>query len=395
MKISVLTAVYPTREEPARGSPIWATLNEFQGRVDFTVNCSLAHTPRWIRRWIRPRSYLRFPGAVDPLRNPSLRARSLEYVYLPGITRRFNGRLLARAYQQRAREERPDVLLAYRIYPDGFAAVKAAESLGIPAVIGSRGSDLKLLPPAGMVRSDTIWAVEHAAAVLCVSQDLAAIARSIGGGDRVYYVRNGVDQTIFARSDRDFERGRLKVPQDRKLVVFTGNLEPVKGIATLIRALGALKSAGEPWHAALIGEGGLKRELELLAAEAGVGEQVAFLGARSAVEIAQWLNACDVFCLPSLSEGMPNVVLEALSCGRNVVATKVGGIPEIVDDSKGLLVDPGDSAALADSLRRSLQIPWDRAAIAASSRHSWAQVAAETLAICSAAARRELQPVRR
>lgn len=388
MKISVLTAVYPTCEEPARGTPIWATLKEFLGRVDFTVNCSLAQAPRWFSRYLRPRSYLRFPGLVDTARNPDLRAKSLEYLYLPGLTRPLNGRLLARALEKRLREERPDVILAYRIYPDGYAAVAAGRSLGIPAVIGSRGSDLKMLPPNGLARQDTIWAVRNAAAVLCVSRDLARIAGELGGGDRVHYVRNGVDPVVFAPAERDCERRRLQLPLDRKLVVFTGNLNPVKGIPTLIRGLAALQRRGETWHAALIGEGGLEQELKALAAELGVAEQVAFLGAKTGPEIAQWLNASDVFCLPSQSEGMPNVVLEALSCGRNVVGTDVGGIGELLNERNGILIQPGDAEALANALHRSLEVPWDRQWIAESSRYSWTQVAEETLAICRSAAKR-------
>jgi glycosyltransferase involved in cell wall biosynthesis len=385
MKLSVLTAVYPTREEPARGSPIWATLAEFCGRVDFTVNCSLALPPEWIRRRVRPRSYLRYPTGVDVARNPALPAKTLEYLYLPGVTRVFNGRLLAQAFRKRVREERPDVILAYRIYPDGFAAVSAGRALGIPAVIGSRGSDLKLMPEGGLIRRDTVWALRNAAGVLCVSEDLARIARRWAPEHRVHYVRNGVDERVFFPVERDVERKRLGIALDRKLVVFTGNLIPVKGIPILLRALSLLRNGGLTLHAALIGEGGMRQELEGLAAELGVAGQVAFLGAKSAPEIAQWLNAADVFCLPSQSEGMPNVLLEALSCGRNVVATDVGGAGEIVGESSGILTPSGDADALAAGLRRSLDVPWDRSDIAESSRFSWAQVAEKTLAICAGA----------
>jgi len=85
---------------------------------------------------------------------------------------------------------------------------------------------------------------------------------------------------------------------------------------------------------------------------------------------------------------MPNVVLEALSCGRNVVATDVGGVGEIIDDRNGILIQPGDSAALAAALERSLEISWNRAAIAESCSYSWAQVAEKTLEICTSVVNR-------
>src|SRR5664279_4165683 len=115
MKISVLTAAYPTPEEPNRGSPIWATLDKFQGKVDFDVNCSVPRGPGWVRRIIPPRSYLRYPEKVDTTVNPGLPAYSLEYFSIPGITRRLNGRLLAHALERHIRRRRPDVILAYRI----------------------------------------------------------------------------------------------------------------------------------------------------------------------------------------------------------------------------------------------------------------------------------------
>lgn len=382
MKLSVLTAVYPTREEPARGSPIWATLKEFLGRVEFMVSCSRAHSPLWVPRIVSPRSYLHYSSGVDGTRNPAIPARTLDYPYLPGVSRNFNGRLLARVFEKRVCQERPDVILAYRIYPDGVAAVKTGLALGVPAVIGARGSDLKLIPPSGLIRRDTIWALRHAAAVLCVSEDLAGIARQWSPADRVHFVRNGVDAAVFSPGDCSVVRARLGIPADRNLVVFTGNLIPVKGIPTLLRALAALRRHGHLWHAALIGDGGQRSELAALAVELGVAPQVDFLGPKDAPEIAQWLNACNVFCLPSESEGMPNVVLEALSCGRNVVATDVGGVGEIVCDRSGILVPRGDAEALAGALQRSLEIPWNRQAIADSCRYSWAEVAEKTLAIC-------------
>jgi glycosyltransferase involved in cell wall biosynthesis len=98
--------------------------------------------------------------------------------------------------------------------------------------------------------------------------------------------------------------------------------------------------------------------------------------------VALWLNAADAFCLSSESEGMPNVVIEALACGRNVVATAVGGVPELIDGRNGIVVPPRDTAALAEGLRQSLGRKWDRDAVAGSFTWSWEQAAEQTLDIC-------------
>jgi glycosyltransferase involved in cell wall biosynthesis len=99
-------------------------------------------------------------------------------------------------------------------------------------------------------------------------------------------------------------------------------------------------------------------------------------------EVARWIGAADVLTLPSWSEGYPNVVVEALACGRPVVATDVGGTSEIVNVSNGLLIPPRDPAALAAALTRALDARWDHDAIAAATRRSWDDVASETLSVC-------------
>src|SRR5205823_8936237 len=95
----------------------------------------------------------------------------------------------------------------------------------------------------------------------------------------------------------------------------------------------------------------------------GIGDQVRFCGRKPHAEIPDWMAASDLFCLPSLREGCPNVVLEALSCGRPVVASHVGGVPELLDEATGAMPPPGDADALAGALERTLNRPWSEAAL--------------------------------
>jgi len=381
MRVSVVTTAYPTPEEPNRGAPIWATLEKFQGKVDFEVNCSLARSPQWVRNIIRPRSYLAYPGSVDTEASPGMPARILDYFAVPGVTRWFNGRLLARALERRVLQRRPDVILAYRIYPDGYAAVAVGKRLGIPAVISSRGSDLKKLPPKGLVHHDTVEALRGAAAVLCVSEDLVRIARSLGAAN-LHLVRNGVDRSIFYPVEQEEARRSLRIPAADRLITFVGNLVPVKNVPLLLQAIRILKEAGEVWKAALIGKGHDEADLRALAGQLGIASQVSFLGRQPSREIAAWLNACDVFCLPSESEGLPNVVIEALACGRNVVGTRVGGIPELLTEESGIVVPQGDAQALSVALSESGKRRWDRRSIERSYPWSWEDIAVRTIGIC-------------
>ena len=106
------------------------------------------------------------------------------------------------------------------------------------------------------------------------------------------------------------------------------------------------------------------------------------LGRQPSATVAAWMRAADLFCLPSYSEGCPNVVVEALGCGCPVVATAVGGIPELVDERCGMLVPPRDAGKLSEALEAALARSWDRPGIAAMLQRGWEVVAEEVFAVC-------------
>jgi len=383
-RLAVLSAVYPTKDDHAKGRPIWATLDQFPRDLDFTVYCSLPWRPAWLRRLAPPRTYLRYPSEVD--RSAAwFPAEPLVYFSVPGVGRSSNGWWLGQALQSRVRHSRPEAILAYRAYPEGYAAVLAGRKLNVPAVISVRGSDLKALPATGAIRLKTETAMREAAAVLAVSQDLARCAQALGARpERVHLVRNGVDRQVFRLAEKTAARAALNVPVDARLVLFVGNLLPVKGVPLLIDAIATLRrqDAGN-LQLAIIGDGNLEPELRERAESAGIGNAVQFLGQRRPVEVAQWMNAADLLCLPSESEGLPNVVLEAFSCGCPVVGTAVGGTPELVARGCGLLAPPRDAAALAQAIAEALVTRWDAAFITGQPIDRWERVAAKTLAICA------------
>jgi len=127
---------------------------------------------------------------------------------------------------------------------------------------------------------------------------------------------------------------------------------------------------------------------QIRASQPDIQGRVSFLGPQPAERVARWLGAADLLCLPSYSEGCPNVVLEALSCGRAVVASRVGGIPDIVDASCGILIPPRSASQLTEALANALRRSWDEASIAAHFGRSWQDVAEETYHACQATAAR-------
>lgn len=168
---------------------------------------------------------------------------------------------------------------------------------------------------------------------------------------RIHVVPNGIPVAPrpgpAARSEA---RRALPVPLDAPLALAVGNLYPVKDHATLLRAAARLPAL----HVAIAGRGGEEQRLRGLAAELGIADRVHLLGLRDDVD--RLLAAADVFVQPSRREGLPLAVLEAMAAGRAVVATDVGGIGEaITPEETGLLLPPGDAAALAAALSRVLE----------------------------------------
>jgi glycosyltransferase involved in cell wall biosynthesis len=163
-------------------------------------------------------------------------------------------------------------------------------------------------------------------------------------------------------------------------VLFVGNLVAVKGVDVLLKAWSRLAAAGvlgSEDRLAIVGDGPERGRLQAQAEALGLGPRVAFAGAVAFAEVPRWMAASDVLCLPSRSEGTPNVVVEALASGVPVVATRVGGVPELVRQGEnGLLVPPEDAPALAEALASALVRPWDGPALRASVAHlTWERLA--------------------
>lgn len=170
--------------------------------------------------------------------------------------------------------------------------------------------------------------------------------------EKLHLIPNAIDASRFAFvPDRDGTRTALGIPPDHGYVVAVGRLEPVKGHRYLLEAIAILRDMGRPAYLVIVGDGPCRQELEQVAAELGIRQLTRFLGFRTDVEAI--LKAADAFVLPSLSEGTSVAALEAMAARLPVVATSVGGNPElIVHESTGLLVKPQDPGGLATAIDR-------------------------------------------
>jgi teichuronic acid biosynthesis glycosyltransferase TuaC len=196
-------------------------------------------------------------------------------------------------------------------------------------------------------------------------------------------VMNGVDATLFAPRDRAGARRELglALPEGARVVLYVGNLKEDKGVLDLAEAFDRIAPAERDVHLVIVGGGAARAKLELLAAR--WPGRVVLTGARPLREVATWLGACDVLTLPSWAEGTPNVVLEALASGRRVVATRVGGLPDLVTDPRlGELVPARDVSSLAAALARAARLDYDAGEVAwLGGRGGWADSAAQLEAV--------------
>src|ERR1019366_9938490 len=254
----------------------------------------------------------RSPGLAGPLYAASLATTAL----------RYRGKV--------------DVVLGSWAYPDGFAAVVLAEMIGVPAVIKLHGSDMNVVARLPGPRRGLAWALPRAERVVAVSEPLRRAAIELGAvPDHVDVVPNGIDRAQFCPRDRAGARRALGLATAGEIVLYIGNVERHKGSLDLVRAFGILQGRKNVSFV-IVGDGAAMGECRALASELGV--DVSFVGGKPHDEIPRWMAACDVFVLPSWNEGTPNVVLEALACGRRVVATRVGGTPDVLtSDALGVL----------------------------------------------------------
>jgi teichuronic acid biosynthesis glycosyltransferase TuaC len=276
-----------------------------------------------------------------------------------------------------------DIVLGSWAYPDGFAAVLAARLLGVPAVVKLHGSDLNLIAKLPGPRALLAWALPKAARVVAVSRPLADEAEALGvARERISIVMNGVDSELFRPRDRGAARAELGLPPG-PLALYVGNLKPEKGPIDLANAWHAVKRHVPEATLAIVGGGPLKDEVQRI-----VGDSALVVGPQPLERIPLWMAACTVLVLPSHAEGTPNVVLEALASGRRVVATRVGGVPDLITDKKlGVLVPAGDPDALADALVLALREPYDPEEVARlGARGGWAASAAALHDVLVAAA---------
>jgi sugar transferase (PEP-CTERM/EpsH1 system associated) len=224
----------------------------------------------------------------------------------------------------------------------------AARLAGVPHVVHGEHGTMETRPRNLKVQRFVWGRVDR---VLSVSERLAdRMAREVGyPRERIQTIRNGLDLDQWAAGDRHKTRAALGAAPNEVLVLAVGRLVSVKNHALLLTAFAQARTDGTHCRLLIAGDGPLRPELESQIRSLGIDAEVSLLGERR--DVPDLLAACDVFVLSSDSEGMSNTIIEAMAAGRPVIATHVGGNPELVaSGTTGVLVESGNVAAMAAAI---------------------------------------------
>ncbi len=291
------------------------------------------------------------------------------FTLIPRIGARFNPAKVANAVLSGVRGQSFDVIDAQFFYPDGPAAMRVADALGLPFSTKARGADISHFGHDPATQSQVIEAGRKAAGLLAVSEAMRGDMAAIGiDPAKVAVHYTGIDTARFHPGDRAAARAALGMDASPAILT-VGALIERKGQALVIEALPALPDV----HYWLAGAGDEEGRYRSLAQKLGVATRVHFMGPVANADLPQLYRAADLVVMPSVSEGLANAWVEALACGTPIVISDAGGAAELVTSPIAGRIAPRTPGAIAEAVRAILANPPSPSDVAASlgGRFDW------------------------
>lgn len=270
-------------------------------------------------------------------------------------------------------QSRFDLLHGYYLVGAGFVTVYAGRYLNLPTIVSARGNDLDRTVFDPAQNGSILWALANATAVTAVSTDLVRKARALAPGQAVQVIPNGVDISLFAPAPRDERLADRLALGDGPLVGFVGEARLKKGLAILLPAFARVAAEFSPTPRLVLIGGARPEAADMLRVfqSQSPGVPIALIPHTAHTDLPGLYNLLDVLVLPSLRDGLPNALLEGMACGRAIVASAAGGIPDAArHNTNSLLVPPGDSGALAEAILTLLRQPQKRAVLGQAARET-------------------------
>lgn len=256
------------------------------------------------------------------------------FIYLWGIFSAFRVLIKKRWY--------PDIIHSH-IYSEGVPAIILGRYYRIPVIISEHFSSFPQGTVRGFEKFKAVFAMNRADLIIAVSKNLIKHIKIYAVRNKFKVIPNTIDTTVFYPDVK-------RKPEEIKRLLLVASLVPIKGVPYLLEALASLKKKRKDFILDIVGDGPYREKYEKYSHELGIKDKVNFHGLKNKKEIALFMRKSDVFVLPSIWENMPCVLIEAMACGLPIIATKVGGIPEIMDKKTGLMVETKNKEALSSAI---------------------------------------------
>jgi len=273
-----------------------------------------------------------------------------------------------------------DLIHAHFTWPSGYIGVRLKEIYGVPVIttIHENGDWFDQEVDMDHPLINAAWS--GADALIRVNRKDVPVLKHYN--EQVYFISNGFS-TAFHPIDTAVARERLGLPRDVKIIFSLGNLIKRKGFNYLIDAMEQVCSQQDDVLCFIGGAGPERGSLQGQIDRLRLSEKVKLLDSVSGEQITFWMNACDLFILPSLSESFGVVQIEAMACGKPVVSARNRGSEEvIISDEHGLLVEPADPEDLAEKILVALDRKWNREAILTyAERYKWENIAEKIMGL--------------
>lgn len=380
MNLLLVTNLFPTPFDPERGIFTLQLVKRMKEHCNVTVVCPLPWFPNL--SFIPKGKYEQYASVPSQYLIDGVNVFCPKYPMIPKLSEKYQASLMAFGIKSCItnlhKELHFDAVNSQWLYPDSVAVDDVIQGLSIPHTSTGLGCDVNhdIYDPAKGAK--ILKMLHRSNAITVVSNSLRdELIKNNISANKITAIPNGIDVDQFSVLDKQDCRNKLGINIIKDpLLLYVGRLSEEKNVSSLLKATAKLLEKNKKIQLFLVGDGPLNSELTQLTNELNIVNNVHFVGKVDHSEVSTWMGACDYFSLPSLREGCPNVILEALGSGRPVIASRVGAIPDIVTEDSALLFTPQNIDEIANSLETALDKNWDENLIADSVKYlSWEHAA--------------------